>query len=264
MADFRDNADHESIKSIDFLGMSFQQLDLNEVIDLLTRTYGRFRFVATPNVQHLVNYLDEPDRYEPIYRAAWLSLCDGRFLPLIARLNGVSLKPASGSDLTERLMPIIAENNWPITVIGPRPEDVAALQERFPGLDVKGYCPPFGFLESEEQIKACVDFVVENPARFVFIALGTPRQEIIAKHILEDGRAQGVGLCVGASIDFLVGRQVRAPRWMQKFYLEWFHRMMQDPRRLAHRYLIHNPKIFLHVVRHARAKSNRGLTAPKS
>jgi exopolysaccharide biosynthesis WecB/TagA/CpsF family protein len=51
-------------------------------------------------------------------------------------------------------------------------------------------------------------------------------------------------LCIGASIDFLTGKQRRAPVWVQKAGLEWLHRLLSDPRRLASRYLIECPRIF--------------------
>lgn len=66
---------------------------------------------------------------------------------------------------------------------------------------------------------------------------------MLAKAVLDRGDAVGVGLCVGAALDFLVGRVQRAPRWMQAARLEWLHRLMKEPNRLAQRYLIEGPKI---------------------
>jgi N-acetylglucosaminyldiphosphoundecaprenol N-acetyl-beta-D-mannosaminyltransferase len=71
-----------------------------------------------------------------------------------------------------------------------------------------------------------------------------PQQEILANHIANHPSARGVGLCVGASIDFLTGKQRRAPVWVQKAGFEWLHRLLSDPRRLARRYLIECPRIF--------------------
>jgi exopolysaccharide biosynthesis WecB/TagA/CpsF family protein len=71
-----------------------------------------------------------------------------------------------------------------------------------------------------------------------------PQQEILAGHIADQPQARGVGLCIGASIDFLTGQQRRAPVWVQKAGLEWLYRLLSDPRRLASRYLIECPRIF--------------------
>jgi len=46
-----------------------------------------------------------------------------------------------------------------------------------------------------------------------------------------------VALCVGATLDFLAGEKARAPAWMRRLRLEWLHRMLSEPRRLAARYL---------------------------
>jgi exopolysaccharide biosynthesis WecB/TagA/CpsF family protein len=70
------------------------------------------------------------------------------------------------------------------------------------------------------------------------------QQGIVARRIADHSQATGIGLCVGASIDFLTGKQRRAPLWVQKAGLEWLYRLLSDPRRLASRYLIECPKIF--------------------
>ncbi|MDY6962423.1 MAG: WecB/TagA/CpsF family glycosyltransferase, partial [Pseudomonadota bacterium] len=54
--------------------------------------------------------------------------------------------------------------------------------------------------------------------------------------LLRHPHARGIGLCVGASLEFLVGTKRRAPRWMRSLGLEWLHRMLSDPRRLWRRY----------------------------
>jgi exopolysaccharide biosynthesis WecB/TagA/CpsF family protein len=95
-----------------------------------------------------------------------------------------------------------------------------------------------GFIKNEEAIAAAVEFVVAHPADLVFICVGSPQQELFANRLLSDGRAQGIGLCVGASLDFLAGTSTRAPRWMQYAHLEWLHRLIREPRRLWRRYIL--------------------------
>jgi UDP-N-acetyl-D-mannosaminuronic acid transferase (WecB/TagA/CpsF family) len=58
-----------------------------------------------------------------------------------------------------------------------------------------------------------------------------------------------LALCIGASINFLTGSERRAPRWMQLIGFEWLYRLMNDPRRLAKRYLVRGPRIFLLLPR---------------
>jgi N-acetylglucosaminyldiphosphoundecaprenol N-acetyl-beta-D-mannosaminyltransferase len=63
------------------------------------------------------------------------------------------------------------------------------------------------------------------------------------------GRTRGLAICAGASLDFLIGKQVRAPRWMQALHIEWLHRLLSDPKRLAYRYLVRGPRIFPLLLR---------------
>ena len=58
------------------------------------------------------------------------------------------------------------------------------------------------------------------------------------------GCKSGIALCVGASIDFLTGKSIRAPLWLQKMGLEWAYRLAREPMRLWRRYLVESPKVF--------------------
>ncbi len=103
-------------------------------------------------------------------------------------------------------------------------------------------------------MRDAVDFVLAHPSRFVFLAVGSPRQEMLADAIRATGQATGLGLCIGASLEFLAGASRRAPRWMQRAGLEWLHRLGSDPRRLARRYLVEDPPIFRLLLRERLAR----------
>jgi exopolysaccharide biosynthesis WecB/TagA/CpsF family protein len=137
-----------------------------------------------------------------------------------------------------------------IAMIGPSAADCATLAHRFPGLETVSYAPPMGFITSEGEVQKCIDFVLVSGARLIFLAVGMPQQEILAQRLAERGDARGVGLCIGASIDFLTGKQRRAPLWAQRMGIEWLHRLLSDPRRLAKRYLLECPKIGPLVITH--------------
>ena len=86
--------------------------------------------------------------------------------------------------------------------------------------------------------------MIDHPSRFIFFAVGSPQQEIVAQTVKATGKATGLGFCIGASIDFLTGTEVRAPVWMQNTSLEWLYRLLQDPKRMWKRYLLKGPRIF--------------------
>jgi UDP-N-acetyl-D-mannosaminuronic acid transferase (WecB/TagA/CpsF family) len=72
---------------------------------------------------------------------------------------------------------------------------------------------------------------------------------VLAKALQSRGRARGLALCVGASINFLTGTERRAPKWVQYAGFEWLYRLLHDPARLARRYLVRGPRIFFLLPR---------------
>lgn len=228
-----------------FLESRFDAGSIEEAVsNILAETQGRFKYVVTPNVYHMVKLLDDPATIQPLFERAWLVFCDSRVLSRLAWFSGVRLPVITGSDLTAHLVERAARQGLTIAVVGPTAAACASLRNRYPSLDVVVYTPPMGFITSEREIQKCVDFVVEAQAPLVFLALGMPQQEILAHRIAGHPQARGVGLCIGAAIDFLTGKQSRAPVWVQKAGLEWLYRLVSDPRRLASRYLIECPRIF--------------------
>lgn len=118
------------------------------------------------------------------------------------------------------------------------------LTERFPGLQVVGtYSPPFRPLTEEEDKDVC-QMIDDSGADIVWIGLSTPKQERwMAAHL---GKIKApVMIGVGAAFDFHAGLKTQAPSWMQKSGMEWFYRLITEPRRLGKRYLINNPTFIM-------------------
>ena len=231
-------------ESIRFLGTRFDFGSTEQAVcNILAATHGSFKYVVTPNVLHMVRLLEDP-ALQPLYERAWLVFCDSRMLSRMAWCSGRGLPIITGSDLTAHLVARAAEQRLTIAIVGPTATACAKLQDRYPGLTVEGHTPPMGFIKSEREVEKCIDFVAKTQAPLIFLAVGTPQQEILACRIADHPQVRGVGLCVGASIDFLTGKERRAPVWLQKAGLEWLHRLLSDPRRLASRYLIECPRIF--------------------
>jgi len=233
---------------MDYLGLSFEQLDEQAVAKLL-RSRGAdkdFAYLVTPNVDHIVRLskLDRDSAERTAYRHAAWRLCDSRMLSLLASLQGVRLLVVTGSDLTVRLFDDIAAAGDHICLIGGQPGDPAFLEARRPGIRVTQHIPPMGLHEDEAARAAAARFAAASGARFVLIAVGSPQQELIAAAIRDMPGTRGTGLCVGAGLDFLTGRERRAPRWMQRLALEWLHRLLSNPRRFWRRYLVEGPRIF--------------------
>ncbi len=242
-----------------FLGIDFDGASTASAADdILAAGKLPFRYVVTPNVHHVVKLHETGGDGFVRYADAWKVYCDSRVLSQLARACGLNLPVVTGSDLTAMLVQRASDLNLKVAIVGPSAEDCAILARRYPGLDISSYTPPMGFIHSEAEVKKCIDFVVSHPAALTFLAVGMPQQEILAQRIAEQGEARGVGLCIGASIDFLTLKQQRAPLWVQRFGLEWMHRLLSDPKRLARRYLIECPRIFPLIIAHVRDTRSRG------
>ena len=119
-----------------------------------------------------------------------------------------------------------------------------AAASRYPQIEVAGIA--HGYFGDEESEKI-IEEVRGSGANLVLVAMGQPRQEIWASRNFE--RIAGPVICVGALFDFLAGRVPRAPAWMRKCRIEWAFRLVNEPRRLARRYLAGNPIFLARVVR---------------
>lgn len=230
------------------LNIRFDDLDTADAVSLLA---GRdpaapFAYVVTPNVDHVLRLVDSPEpELRRIYEDAWLSTCDSRVLRLLARRRGLRLGLAPGSDIVAALFERVIDPGTPVTMIGGSIEVAAALRARLGLTRLAHHNPPMGFIRDPAAVQACEDFVVAHPAPFVLLCLGSPQQERLAAHIRASHRATGIGLCVGAAVEFVTGAKARAPLWMQRLNLEWLHRLLSEPRRLWRRYLVEAPRIFL-------------------
>jgi exopolysaccharide biosynthesis WecB/TagA/CpsF family protein len=229
-----------------FLRLRFDALTLDQALQKLLDRADRerpFVYVVTPNVDHRVRLEREPHLHA-LYETAWMSLCDSRILELMARADGVTLPAAPGADLVEKLVENEISPDEPLNIIGNRADVVARLSQRYRLKRVRHHGPPMDLRRNPEGIVAASKFVAENPARFTFICVGSPQQELVAQRILRRGDATGVGLCCGASLEFLAGTVPRAPHWMRHIALEWLHRLATDPVRMYHRYIVAGPQIF--------------------
>lgn len=239
---------------IRLLGRQFADLDTRQAAAWLSRRSpgAPFGYVVTPNADHFVRLHRQP-QLAPLYDRALLRLLDSRVVARAASGLGLPVPPvATGSDLTTLILRCHTQPGERLTIIGLHPDHLPALIRDTAIAPPAHHNPPRGFEHDPPALRAAVDFALANPARFTLLALGSPRQEILAAAIEATGQATGIGLCIGASLDFLAGAATRAPAWMQHASLEWLHRLATNPRRLARRYLLDCPAIVPLLLRERR------------
>lgn len=225
-------------------GLPVHRLGEQETVSHMIQqsTAGIGGWVITPNLDHL-RRVERDVQFAGFFRQADLVVADGMPLIWAARLQGTPLPGrVAGSSMIWSLTAAAAAEGRSIFLLGGDPGTAeaagAVLQTRYPGLIVAGTaCPPVGFEKDSGEMKTLRRQLAAASPDIVFVALGSPKQERLIAQIRDElPRAWWLG--VGISFSFVCGKVKRAPVWMQKIGLEWVHRLVQEPRRLAKRYLI--------------------------
>jgi N-acetylglucosaminyldiphosphoundecaprenol N-acetyl-beta-D-mannosaminyltransferase len=203
---------------------------------------GRGGWVVTPNLDHL-RRLSTDRKLRALYSHATLVVPDGMPLIWAARLQGTPLpERVAGSSLITSLSDGAAREGRSIFLLGgdPGTADGAAkvLRGNFPGITIAGtHCPPLGFEQDQNRLNEVIDLLQKARPDIVYVALGSPKQEWLIGQ-LKGYLPRAWWLGIGISFSFVSGHVRRAPHWMQRAGLEWVHRLCQEPRRLAKRYLV--------------------------
>jgi exopolysaccharide biosynthesis WecB/TagA/CpsF family protein len=228
------------------LTTEFDAYDL-ESFSRVAAEFGQdgYGYVVTPNADHLIR-LHESTAFRNLYESASYVLLDSRFIAKILRMTrGVDLPVCTGSDLTAKLLTDEVRTDDRVVLIGGKPAQARQLRERFGLQQLAHFNPPMGFIRDPAAVEACLVFIESHsPFRYCMLAVGSPQQEILAQQLQRRGRARGLALCIGASIDFLTGVERRAPVWLQRCAMEWFYRLLQAPARMGKRYLLRGPRVF--------------------
>lgn len=237
--------------SVEFLGLAFDVWTPGQAKGWLAgrQADSHYAYVVTPNVDHMVRLARAREDVQRAYSDADVRLCDSRVLARLADFAGVTLSVVPGSDLTAQMFGQVLQPGDRICLIGGNANDGSSLAARYPWITIVQHHPPMRLRHDAPARARAIDAAIAANGRFVLFAVGSPQQELLARDMAARPDARGTGLCIGASIDFLIGKQHRAPRIVQRISMEWAWRLLTDPRRLAKRYLIDGPAIFPMVLR---------------
>lgn len=235
---------------IKLINTEIDNVNMQEALDAIMQLIdsGRYCYVVTPNVDHLVK-LEKDDEFKEVYANADLILADGKPLIWMAKKLKTPLKEKiSGSDLFPELCERAAKDNKTMFFLGAA-EGVAAkaaenLTARYSGLKVVGtYSPPKGFEDDEAELEKIFSLVNSAAPDILIVGLGAPKQEKFIYKYRENLKVP-VSLGLGASLDFEAGNIKRAPKWMSNHGLEWLYRLFKEPKRMFKRYIVDDMKIF--------------------
>jgi N-acetylglucosaminyldiphosphoundecaprenol N-acetyl-beta-D-mannosaminyltransferase len=243
-------------KRFNVLGVGVDPINMDLALQTIEKwiDQGDSNYITVTSV-HGVMESQRDEEILQIHNQAGMVTPDGMPLVWLGKLNGN--KKISQVCGTELMLAVCKQS----TIKGYRhflyggnegvPEILESkLKEKFPGLNIVGsYSPPFRPLSDEED-KDIIKSINSANADIVWVGLSTPKQERwMARHIHQLSATVLIG--VGAAFDFNSGLKKRAPIWMQKLCLEWFYRLLSEPRRLWRRSLNNIPMFILLIFQQA-------------
>jgi N-acetylglucosaminyldiphosphoundecaprenol N-acetyl-beta-D-mannosaminyltransferase len=243
---------------LDFVSDATIDAVADAVVRAATGPATGWRCVVTPNVDHLVRY-DRNPREAEAARHACVVLPDGMPIVWASRLLGRPLKMRlAGSDLFGALWSRLAASSVPTVVVASRAEVADRLRESH--AQAQTLVPVQFDVGDEPAVTSVIDWIDEAVARggrVVIVGVSMPKHHLIANRLRERWADLTddipIVLLMGASADLSLGLARRAPRWMQRFGLEWLFRLALEPRRLARRYLVDDMKFMRLLGREWRA-----------
>lgn len=227
---------------IDFLNTYVDVLTMKETLDTIEKYVKEKRCI-----QHVVinaskiNLMQKDDELTKIVNGCPLINADGQSIVWASKFLGHPLpERVTGIDIFTKLIEISAKKGYRPYFFGATEEVVQEVIRKFkdyyPNLNIAGYRN--GYFKDSESIKIAED-IGKSGADILFVAFSSPKKEYWIKEYMEIMKVPFV-MGVGGSFDIIAGKTSRAPKWMQKFGLEWFFRFIQEPRRMWKRYIVGN------------------------
>ena len=237
------------------MGVGVAAINMDKLISYTERNLDKLsgKYYCVTNVHATVMASENPE-YMKAQERSELSMPDGAPLAAYGKSKGYSeMKRTTGPTFMEKMLERSPEKGYRHYFYGSTEDTLEKLKEKlrekYPGLQIAGmYSPPFRELTSEEDADI-TRMINEAEPDFIWVGLGAPKQELWM--MAHKDKVKGLMVGVGAAFDFHAGKIDRAPGWMQRHSLEWLYRLLQDPKRLAGRYLVTNTKYLLWRFFHA-------------
>ncbi|MBO6573741.1 MAG: WecB/TagA/CpsF family glycosyltransferase [Balneola sp.] len=165
-------------------------------------------------------------------------------------LTGKELKKIAGADLFFYEMNRLQQKGGACFFLGSTEETLQKIKERaakeYPNVKIDTYSPPYKTEFSTEDSQKMIDAINKVKQDVLFIGLTAPKQEKWGYEHFSKLSAEHI-CCIGAVFDFYAGTVKRAPEWMINIGLEWFYRLIKEPKRMWKRYLLGNTKFVWYV-----------------
>lgn len=246
------------------MGMRFDDVTMAETleqIDGFVRT-GEPHKVFSVSVAAYIAARKDPVLHS-FYQSCDLLTVDGMGIYYAGRFLGLPFREAvATSYLMFELLSLAKERDCKIFLLGSKPDilgrAVANLKAHYPGVTLCGYEHGYFSKADESEIVAKI---AASGADMLMIGMTSPLKEQFVERNFERLNVP-VQIGVGGSIDVLAGVFKLPPRWVRTAGLEWFNHFLQEPKRLAKRYLVSNTVfgflVLKYLIWHFWAQKSKG------
>lgn len=225
------------------LGIPVQAITGQDLVSIISEAVDHHaRYVIANHNMHSLYLWHHDAKMRELYAQADFTHIDGMALVALSRLLGGRLKREHRTTYVD-FWPLLSTNaipqEWRIYCLGSKPEiaeyGAARLREQYPGLQLRvhhGYFDPQG-----ADNEAILEDIRAYAPDVLMVGMGMPRQERWILDNLQHIEARTI-FCVGCLMDYVAGRVPTCPRWLARIGFEWFYRLLSEPARLWHRYLV--------------------------
>lgn len=250
--EYKRKVNKNEIPTCNILGVNIAAINMDWLLNFTDKYLENLSgdYMCVSNVHTVVMSMESSD-YCAVQNGGIMAIPDGGPLSTVGRKRGFKkMERTAGPSYMEEVFKITVEKGYRHYFYGSTEETLERLYqkliENYPGIQIVGmYSPPFRPVTKEED-QTIITRINETNPDFVWVGLGAPKQEKwMAMH---QGKVDGFMVGVGAGFDYFAENISRAPKWMQKTNLEWFYRLMQDPKRLFRRYWNTNIKFIWYAM----------------
>lgn len=234
-------------RRVEVMGAYVDALTMSETVERISESIDQGQSIqhVVVNVAKLVAMRHDKKLREMVNGCDLIN-ADGAGVVLGARLLGINIpERVTGIDLMENLIAVANQKRYRVYFLGATQavvEDVVAhYQQHYPNLEICGYGN--GYFSKEEEAQVARKIRQARPD-ILLVAMSTPKKEAFINEYKKEMNVPFV-MGVGGSFDVVAGKVKRAPDWMQQYGLEWFYRLLQEPRRMWKRYLFTNAEFGL-------------------
>lgn len=157
---------------------------------------------------------------------------DGAGAVMALRRKGVDAVKIPGCELWLKIVERLAPKGKSFYLVGGKPEvideTVAKLKSEFPDVNIVNFRN--GYFNGDKDKQALLDDIAEKKPDVVFVAMGSPKQELLMEEMQTIHPALYQGL--GGSFDVYTGHAERAPKWWLDHNLEFAYRLIKQPSRI--------------------------------